>query len=473
VGSASLSFLTFAAATVVLYNVNDSPLWRRTILMVANFVFLASLIRKPLAAVPLLGFLAIGFLLLRAVQGGRLRGIVLPVLAVITLFAWIKQYAFLPANIFLPFSYSTIGLSYIFFRVVHLIVDARSGNLPSPIGLVSYLDYTLNFATLVSGPIQRYQEVNSPPLPLSRADAAAAFERIVVGFFKASVLSMALASLQRREIYAISAGGPMPHPVLSGIAVVATYPFFLYCNFSGYIDVVIGIARLLGQRLPENFDRPFSADNFLNFWSRWHITLSQWLKIYVYNPMLMFLMTHVRFPGVEPFLGVVAFFITFSLVGLWHGQTSEFIFFGILQGLGVSINKLYQVVLTQAMGRKKSKALMSNPVYTAFTRGLTFTWFGFTLVWFWSNWHEIGELSRALGKSSLISVWIAIWTGATVLLAAWEWLRAWALSERWQDRPMLESPYFRTVWDTALVTVSAAISILLRAPAPEIVYKGF
>ena len=67
--------------------------------------------------------------------------------------------------------------------------------------------------------------------------------------------------------------------------IAVTYPFFLYANFSGYIDIVVAVARLMRVRLPENFDRPFSASSFIEFWSRWHITLSNWLKTYVYNPL--------------------------------------------------------------------------------------------------------------------------------------------------------------------------------------------
>ena len=111
-------------------------------------------------------------------------------------------------------------------------------------------------------------------------------------------------------------------------------PVFLYSNFSGYIDIVIALARLMRVRLPENFDRPFSASSVLDFWNRWHITLSNWLKTYVYNPLLMALMRRILILIVEPFLGVFSFFVTFFLIGLWHGRTSEFVFFGVLTGAG-------------------------------------------------------------------------------------------------------------------------------------------
>jgi D-alanyl-lipoteichoic acid acyltransferase DltB (MBOAT superfamily) len=104
----------------------------------------------------------------------------------------------------------------------------------------------------------------------------------------------------------LSAQQPFDERVLSTILVAASYPLYLYSNFSGYIDVVIGIARFLRMRLPENFNRPFSSDNFLNFWSRWHITLSEWLKTYVHNPLLLNLMRRYPAPGLQAFWGVLA-----------------------------------------------------------------------------------------------------------------------------------------------------------------------
>jgi D-alanyl-lipoteichoic acid acyltransferase DltB (MBOAT superfamily) len=225
--------------------------------------------------------------------------------------------------------------------------------------------------------------------------------------------------------------------------------------------------------LPENFDRPFSSDNFITFWSRWHITLSEWLKTYVYTPLLMTLMRRYPSPALEPFWGVFGFFVTFFLIGVWHGRTSEFIFFGVLQGLGVSGNKLYQIVMTKRLGRKGYKALCDNYLYVTLCRGLTFTWFTFTLLWFWSNWHQLGALSHALGKSMILGVWLSIFIVSTIVLAAWEEIRKilWATGS--PDKPFLLSRYVRTAWSTALLVIVLAVTMLTNQPAPEIVYKTF
>ncbi len=81
------------------------------------------------------------------------------------------------------------------------------------------------------------------------------------------------------------------------------YPLFLYANFSGYIDIVIALARLMRMRLPENFDRPFAASSVLDFWNQWHMTLSNWLKTYVYNPLLMALMRRISIVGASAVAG--------------------------------------------------------------------------------------------------------------------------------------------------------------------------
>lgn len=478
-GSASFEFLGFALAVAIVFNLGRTVAWRQAVLLIASIAFLAFFSLNPVSWLPLGAFLAFGFVSLRLMQSrtGRVGFVPLAAGAIAT-FVWLKKYSFLPAPVFLPFSYATLGLSYIFFRVLHLIIDAKDGNILRPVSLTSYLNYILNFTTLLSGPIQRYQDfaemhLAEAPLKLNVLIGGQAFERIVIGFFKVNVLSLFLSMAQTQALGRLSAAQSLQERTLNGIVIAASYPFYLYCNFSGYIDIVIGIARFLRLELPENFNRPFSSGNFLNFWSRWHITLSEWLKTYVYNPVLIGLMRRYASRTAEPFLGVFAFFVTFFLVGLWHGQTSVFIFFGVLQGLGVSLTKLYQVMMSKRLGKTRYRSLANNAVYTIFARGLTFTWFAFTLLWFWSNWNQLSSVWGRLGSSSGVLVWICIFVGSSVLLAVWESARAWMLSFEWKSQPFLLSRYVRTVWGTALFVLSVATEMLLNAPAPDIVYKAF
>ena len=175
----------------------------------------------------------------------------------------------------------------------------------------------------------------------------------------------------------------------------------------------------------------------------------------------------------EPYLGAFAIFVTFFLVGIWHGQTSEFVFFGVLQGGGVAGVQLYQTTMNRRLGKKRYKALGANALYHDVARGLTFTWFAFTLLWFWSNWTKIGDIAKQLGPLGAACVFFAILVASTVVLSAWEATRRFFLKIEVKGEPVMVSRYTRTVWDTAMAVVALATVMLMNAPAPEIVYKAF
>jgi D-alanyl-lipoteichoic acid acyltransferase DltB (MBOAT superfamily) len=298
-------------------------------------------------------------------------------------------------------------------------------------------------------------------------------ERIVRGFFKVNVLAMFLDVLRQDALQQLLHPASPATQMVAAAQLAIIYPLFLYANFSGYIDVVIALARLMRVRLPENFDRPFSATSFLDFWNRWHITLSSWLKTYVYNSLLASLMRRVSSAAVQPYLGVFGFFVTFFLVGIWHGRTSEFVAFGLLQGGGVAMNKLWQVLLSQQLGGKRYRALAKRPLYMAFGRGLTFTWFAFTLFWFWADWGQLERIFGALAALSWFAVWVGIWLVATAVLQAWEWLRGALLSIQLGASAFLTSRYARVIYASTLGFAAFVVTIVLNQPAPDIIYKAF
>jgi D-alanyl-lipoteichoic acid acyltransferase DltB (MBOAT superfamily) len=395
----------------------------------------------------------------------------------IGLFVWLKRYTFIPSEFFLRYPYFTLGLSYIFFRVMHLVIDSHAQTLGGKVSVISYLNYTLNFTTLVSGPIQPYQEfhamqIASPPLPMNISIIGRSAQRIITGFYKVNVLSLFLSMVQTDALNSLL-NGESHSRIATGTLIAASYPLYLYCNFSGYIDLVIGIARLLRVELPENFNRPFASTNFLLFWNRWHITLSTWLKTYVYNPLVIRSMERWPSASLEPFIAVGAFFITFFLIGVWHGQTSEFLFYGILLGFGVSVVKLYQILMIRRIGRARYNALGKNAIYITVARGVTFTWFTFSLLWFWSTWKQLDALRSALSALELLAVWSAVFLVMAIALEVWERVRSWATAYEFEGRPITSSRYLSTVWCTAYVVFTILTMSLLNAPAPDIVYKAF
>jgi alginate O-acetyltransferase complex protein AlgI len=292
---------------------------------------------------------------------------------------------------------------------------------------------------------------------------------MVLGAFKVLILSEILHVWQLDTIAALTPDLPLGLRSVTGAFVVVLYALFLYANFSGYTDFVIGAARLLRLRLPENFDYPFSAVNFIEFWGRWHISLSQWLRSYVFNPLLLGWMRRYRSARGKQYPAIVAFFVTFFLVGAWHGQTSEFLFFGLLQGGGVAGNRLYQVAMTRRLTPAGYGRLCAIHWYRALSRGLTFTWFAFTLLWFWASWGQIRGFASVLGLGGSVAAIVGTICGASVVLAIPDMLGSAAGSAG----AVLRSRYTRTAFASAMCLALTVAVLVLNLSSPEIVYKQF
>ena len=479
VNIASLQFVVFTVVAACAYNLFRSVMWRQLALLAVNLLFLATFTSNAKAYLPFAGFLLLGFVAVQAVQHAGTRKALVPFLIlVLGVFVWLKKYTFLPSASFLRFSYVTIGLSYVLFRILHLIIDAHANSLNVKITPLSYLNYTLNFLTLISGPIQRYEDFAVEQLapvrrPLTIFAIGEGIHRIVAGFFKVIVLSWLLSMLHQQALGALTEHPLFRWRLFIAATIAVSYPLYLYFNFSGYMDIVIGAGRFFTFTLPENFDRPFFSDSFIDFWSRWHITLSNWLKTYVFNSLLLVSMRRISSRALETFLAVPAFFITFFLVGIWHGQTSEFVVFGLLQGFGVAANQLYRILMVKGLGQEKFRLLTSNRIYVALSRGLTFSWFTFTLFWFWSNWNQMREIILALHSLGVFIVSIMIFVASTIVLSVIETVRDTVLAVKWNGSPVVFSRYMLTIFDTGLMVISLAVVLLLNAPAPDIVYKAF
>lgn len=474
----SFQFVLFGLAAAIVSNFSRNRAWRSAILLVASVGFLGLLAHNPAALLPLFVFLLLGYAGLFLIQRGWSKSAAWSILAILCAYIWLKKYSFLPQAILLHHPYFTLGLSYIFFRVLHLLIEARDSREKSYIGVGRYLLYTVNFTALISGPIQRYDEFArdqfaNEPISLGPRVIGLQLERVIRGFFKINVLAVIFDMLRQDALAQMLFPLPASSKYYAAFWLCILYPLFLYCNFSGYIDIVIALARLMRVRLPENFDRPFSATSFIDFWNCWHITLSTWFKTYIYNPLMVALMRRFSSPATDPFLAVICFFVAFFLVGLWHGRTSEFVMYGVLQGAGVSINKLWQLAMTRALGRKGYRDLNGNIYYVSFSRGLTFSWFAFTLFWFWASWQQIGRCFSAIGIVAWLVVWVAVWLSASLVLGVWERLRAGLLSIRTTEGPILTGSHARVVYASALGLTAFVFAILLSQPAPAIVYKGF
>lgn len=237
-----------------------------------------------------------------------------------------------PAEGLTPLSW--LGFSYVAFRLMHTIRDRQSGRLP-PVRLSEYVNYVIFFPAFTAGPIDRAErfvaELRSP-LPLADEDWIDAGTRFFVGLFKKFVVADLLAVISISDLLV-----PLVKtPGWLWIFLYA-YAFRIYFDFSGYTDVAIGMGRLMGIRLPENFASPYLKPNLTQFWNSWHMTLTQWFRAYIFNPVARAMRSAKRpLPGWSIIL--VAQVGTMLLIGLWHGVAWHFAAWGLWHGLGLFVH---------------------------------------------------------------------------------------------------------------------------------------
>jgi alginate O-acetyltransferase complex protein AlgI len=234
-----------------------------------------------------------------------------------------------------------IGISYSSFKAMHVVIEAYKGDLKN-LKFMTFLNYMLFFPSFLSGPINRYSHYceNSADTRASdfRADLAAGTERIVHGLFKKVVLTMALLPYTLRNLTV-----PIQDmPTWQIVAGLYVYALYFYLDFSGYTDLALGSARIMGFVLPENFDFPFLKRNIQQLWANWHMSLTSWLTDYVYWPLARKL-RNVGYLRKRPvLLSNVAIVVTFLGCGLWHGDTLSFLLWGLYHGLGIAAVTTYQ-----------------------------------------------------------------------------------------------------------------------------------
>jgi len=232
-----------------------------------------------------------------------------------------------------------VGASYFSFKAIHVIVEAYKGSLKRLEGL-TYLNYITFFPAFISGPINRYapfaEQLGAARSGTLRRDLRAGCERIVHGLFKKLVLVQIVAPH-------LITSRPLEQQSPWGIVLgLHAYALFTYFDFSGYSDLAIGVARVIGLELPENFNWPFLQKNIRELWTNWHMSLTGWLVDYVYWPVVRKLRNLEFFRTRPVLLSIVGMNITFLACGAWHGESLNFLVWGAYHGLGISAVNLYQ-----------------------------------------------------------------------------------------------------------------------------------
>lgn len=376
---------------------------RQVALALCSLGFLATQVPNVSGWIALVVFLAAGYLAVRIIRRFPSRVVLFWYLLVLVgAFVYIKQYAFLqfllPAAV-LHHTVMVVGFSYMLFRQIHLVVDGMQGQIEG-FSLWNYLNYQLNLFGLIAGPIQRYQEFNEcwtqlTPILTDWQAILKAYLRIFIGVIKIMALAppcLAAYKTAFDNFASIASAGAGARQFLLLLYLFLAY---LYFNFSGYCDMVIGGGSLLGLRMPENFNYPFLSRNLSDLWTRWHRTLGFWIRDYMFTPL--FKTSVERWPRLANPLSMASYLIAFSLAGIWHGSSGNFLIFGLLNGVGVCAAKLWELFLLKRSGRKGLKAYLQSDWIRMAATICTIHYFGLTLIFFSSDLKQALSIFRHLG----------------------------------------------------------------------------
>lgn len=318
-----------------------------------------------------------------------------------------------------------VGISFLIFRGISATVDVYRGDAEPP----SFLDYALFltfFPYVAAGPVVRLRE--TIPQWLARRDPTAlkatqGFLLFLGGLAKKLLVADYLARVVVDDVFAAPALHSAPDVLLG----VYGYAMQIYCDFSGYTDMAIGVALLLGIALPQNFNAPYIAVSLQDFWRRWHITLSRFLRDYVYIPL----------GGNRRGLGRTYFNIvaTMFIGGLWHGAGATFAIWGLLHGAGQAFERW----LAERTGKKDQRFLPAPIQWFTTFNFVALAWIFFRAETAGIAFSVIGRVFTGWGAESVLpqAAWLFIAGTLTVQFIPEDWrerlrITFWRLAPAWQ-----------------------------------------
>jgi len=336
-----------------------------------------------------------------------------------------------------------VGISFYTFQTISYTVDVYRGKVDPVRHILDFGFYVSFFPQLVAGPIVRASEF-IPQLykrySLSMQEFGFALFLILKGLFKKMFIGDYIALNFVDRVFA----NPIGFSGFENLSALFGYSLQVYVDFSGYTDIAIGVALLLGFRLPKNFNSPYKATSVGNFWKRWHISLSTWLKDYLYIPLggnrKGRIMTDVNL------------MITMLLGGLWHGASWQFVIWGGLNGLGLVVYKLWKRVSPY----EKS----THPGVRFWKIFNTFVFITFTRIWFRSESMEKANqlIHQVLHEFNVRIIPEVLWSyrlvfGVMILGYFTHWV-----PERWKMR-LLNGFIDTPLWAKVLITVGVVFVI--------------
>ena len=281
-----------------------------------------------------------------------------------------------------------VGVSYFSFKFIHFLIECYNKKIKN-LDFLTFFNYILFFPSFFSGPVNRYnqfsEDINNSSLSI---DYVGGIRRIIEGLFKKVVLCGFLMPYKSIEL-----GNPSLTRTQVILGVYA-YMLFLYFDFSGYTDMAIGTGRLVGINLPENFNNPFFKKNLQQFWANWHMSLTSWLTDYIYWPLAR-KTRNIQTLRTRPILSAnICIILTFAVCGIWHGNTINFLFWGLYHGAGLSIFNFYTSFRRKHFSQKWKRSVTPSWYARVASTLLTFHFVAFGFLFFFCDLNQIGRLWR-------------------------------------------------------------------------------
>jgi D-alanyl-lipoteichoic acid acyltransferase DltB (MBOAT superfamily) len=279
-----------------------------------------------------------------------------------------------------------LGLSYFTFTILSYQIEVKRKTIEPENHLGYFLLYFLFFPRIAQGPIERPQHL-IPQLhqshPFNYMMIIEGLKLMLWGYFKKLVVADRLA-IYVNAVYNHSE----QHTGISLLVATIFFAFQIYTDFSGYTDIALGSAKLFGFNLTNNFKRPYFATSIKDFWNRWHITFSTWLRDYIFLPLAYFLSTRMKkqkylFVSTEKWTYLIAIMVTFAICGIWHGVGWTYLIWGILFGIYLTYSNWTRDLHKKI--RKRFNVRKTSRIYIMYKILLTFILVLFTWIFFRAN----------------------------------------------------------------------------------------
>jgi alginate O-acetyltransferase complex protein AlgI len=347
-----------------------------------------------------------------------------------------------------------ISLSFYAFQAMTYTIDLYRRDIEGTQSLLAHLAAVSFFPTILAGPITRVSTLIDQfekPKKLDPAEGGRALFLIGIGLVKKLMIADYLAINLVNRVF------DFPNLYTGGEVLVAVYAyaFQIYFDFSGYTDIAMGSALLLGIKLPQNFNAPYLAVNVADFWRRWHISLSNWLRDYLYFSL----------PGKRSKITIVPLFnlfITMVIGGLWHGPSWNFVIWGALHGLGLAVVRLWQI----KMGTAKATGVWHVVNVLVTFHFVTFAWIFFRAPTF------EGVITVLTRIASLTFAWGNLTAGLWVIMAIA--LAAHYIPKKWYEFSLslwVRAPFYAQA--VALVALVIGLQYVAQTGAAPFIYQKF